>query len=229
MNTLRSEVRELRKQGLTYREIQSGIGREVPKSTLSNWCIGIKLTVRQRKRIQAMSEKNLLAAREIAIESHAVRREASLNSSNREAIDLVSTIDSRDAKLALAMLYLGEGYKYPSYSGLRLGSSSAEIVLLYIRLLYMCYDKTPDNLKCIISHRADQELERLIEYWSSLTKIPNANFYRSKPDPRTANKPTKNLDYMGVATISCPSVSQQLELAQIANRVLAVTTEANGV
>ena len=221
MNILRSEARELREQGLTYREIQMALARPVAKSTLSNWCINIKLTSEQLERVRVLSEKNLMAAREMAVDSQVARREKDLISSYRDATNLISTIDLRDAKVALAMLYLGEGYKYPSYGGLRLGSSDPTIVLTYISLLNICYGKTPNELKCIISHRADQDLEQLIDYWSGLTNIPNVNFYRSKPDPRTVNKPTKNLSYMGVATISCPSVSQQLELAHIATGLLA--------
>jgi hypothetical protein len=229
MNNLRYKVRNLREQGLTYREIQGVLGKTVPKSTLSSWCIGIKLTSEQRKRINVLSDKNLVNAREIAAESQENRREKELNLAYEDAVKLVSTIRMRDAKIALAMLYLGEGYKHPSYSGLRLGSSAPDIVLLYIRLLKICFNKDPYDLKCIISHRADQDLDQLIVYWSALTKIPGANFYRSKPDPRTVNKPTKGLNYMGVATISCPSASQQRELAQIAIGFLAAKIEDYGV
>lgn len=216
MKYLRNKVRELRSQGLTYNEIQIDLGHLVPKSTLSNWCMDIQLTAEQRKRIQALSSKNLIVAREAAVESKLARRKLDLGIARREAKHLVGAVSVRDAKIALAMLYLGEGYKYPSYSGLRLGSSDQNIILLYIRLLMICFGKKPDDLKCIISHRVDQDLEQLITYWSSLTKIPNANFYRSKPDPRTADKPTRNSNYMGVATISCPSTSEQQELSQIA-------------
>ena len=221
MSELQSETRKLREQGLTYREIQDIIGQPVPKSTLSNWCSGITLTDQQRQRISSLNKQNLVTARKLALDSQVARRHTNLSLAHQDAVQLVSTIELRDAKIALAMLYLGEGYKHPSYSGLRLGSSTPDIILLYIKLLKICFDKSPDDLKCIISHRADQDLEKLIKYWSSLTTIPAMNFYRSKPDPRTLNKPTRNLNYMGVATISCAGATQQQELAQIALGVLA--------
>lgn len=221
MSDIRLQVRAFRQQGLTYREIQQRLGQAIPKSTLSNWCADIALTAKQQQRITMRSRRNLVTARAKAAQSLATRQKEQATNIRQQAEQVVNQLNYRDAHLALAMLYLGEGYKYPSYSGLRLGSSDPLIIKLYIRLLGICYNKTPSDLKCIISHRVDQNLDTLIQYWSTLTDIPPANFYQSKPDPRTAHKPTKNRTYMGVATVSCSGTNEQRTLAEIATAILS--------
>ena len=123
---------------------------------------------------------------------------------------------SRDvAKIALAMLYLGEGAKRRSHRGLMLGSSDPLIATLYIALLERCYDIRKANLKCRISYRADQNIDALENYWSHITGIPRKNFYKTIPDPRTSGKKTIKHNYHGVCVITCRGTDVQLELEQI--------------
>lgn len=122
--------------------------------------------------------------------------------------------------MILSFLYLGEGAKRGSHSGIQLGSSDQDIIKLYLRLLKRCYKINPAQLKCRISYRADQDIRSLEEYWSKITKIPLSNFYKTIPDPRTAGKPTKNSDYKGVCVISGSRSYIQLELETISKIIL---------
>lgn len=227
MNDLRQSARELRKKGLTYAEIGLVIGKSIPKSTMSYWCRDIVLTEVQQARITTAIRDHLANARTIASRSRLDLQHKRSEEGGTQALELVGDLRLREAKIVLAALYLGEGYKYPSYRGMRLGSSDPDIIKLYIRLLRICFGIEPANMKCIISHRADQKLTDLINYWSGVTGISPLHFYRSKPDPRTTHKPTKNQNYKGVATISCRGVAQQLELAHVARALLIATSPQN--
>lgn len=123
--------------------------------------------------------------------------------------------DKETLRVLLSILYLGEGSKWKSHSGLILGSSDPNIILLYIKLLQLCYGIKPGTLKCRVSYRADQDIKQLERYWSKVTAIPLENFYKTIPDPRTVGKPTKNLDYKGVCVIVGGSSTIQLELELI--------------
>jgi len=223
MDSLRTRAVELRKRGLTYSEINKALGGSLPKSTLSYWFRDIALTKEQSERINANSKNDLARARKLATQRNREIQATRLDKSASLAREFVGTVSQRDAKIALAMLYLGEGGKYPSTRGLYLGSSDPRIVNLYIQLLGICYGIKRQNLKCSIYHRADQDLFELTSFWSSELDIPRSNFYPSHPDPRTIDKPTKKSSYKGVAHIYHKGTDAQIELDHIADALLERT------
>lgn len=84
-------------------------------------------------------------------------------------------------------------------------------------LLNSCFDISIDKLKGRIQHRADQNPEELLNYWSGVTGIHKKNFYKSYVDKRTIGRKTKKSGYKGVCTITCAGTHIQLELEQIAD------------
>jgi hypothetical protein len=127
-------------------------------------------------------------------------------------------IDNNEvAKIALAMLYLGEGAKWRSRRGPQLGSSDPRIITIYVHLLEKCYGIKKEMIRCMVQHRADQNGEELLRYWAKVIGIPATQFYPSYFDKRSVGKPTKRSDYKGVCAISCPGTHIQLELDIIAD------------
>ncbi len=124
--------------------------------------------------------------------------------------------DKNIKKIALAILYLGEGNKWKSHRGLMLGSSDPDIINLYIKLLKSVYDIPKSAMRVQVLHRADQNFTSLVSFWSETIGLPKEYFYKSKPDPRTIGKPTKNKNYKGVCVISCAGTKIQLELDIVA-------------
>ena len=220
MNQIKSRAKELRQQGLTYREIQDLLGKRIPKSTLSYWFKDIQLDETQVDRIRNLALEKLEKARHSAQTANKKIFEDRLARSERAAQHVVENLSDREARIALSMLYLGEGGKYPVTRGLYFGSSEPRIVSLYIQLLTRCYHISMQQLKCSVYFRADQNIIELRRYWSMVTGIPLTNFYSSQPDPRTANKPTRNKNYKGVARIYHRGTDIQLELDHIANALL---------
>lgn len=217
----REEARMLRAKGKTYSEIKQTLGLSIPKSTMAEWCRNVKLPDSYWKKLDKINKYNYIKARKAAWLANKQKRERFLSELLKNNNILKSKIRDKDIlKIILAILYLGEGAKWKAHHGLMLGSSDPNIINLYIRLLYACYNIKPNQLKCRVSHRADQNLKVLEKFWSKTTGIPLGNFYKSVPDPRTKGKPTKRNDYKGVCVVTCGGTHIQLELETIPKIIL---------
>lgn len=211
----REQIRTLRSQGLTYTEIQSAIGRKVPKGTLNYICRGIVLTPSQRNRIYELMKPVLIENRRRAVLANRKIFEAKIQSYREANSDLREFMQDRRAKMiALAILYLGEGGKWQGSRTPKLASADPMIVRLYIDLLRECYGISPEKMYARVQHRADQNSEELVKYWAKVTGI--GKFYPCYVDKRTVGKPTKKVGYKGVCSIGCAGSYIQLELAEIA-------------
>ena len=218
--TIRKQVRKLRSRGKTYTEIQQFLDISMPKSTLSDWCRDVILPDWYTAKIKDLNRKSFTKAQAMARVSMKRKRELFLEKVRQEAKHVIKKLNLEALKIILAILYLGEGAKWKSHSGLLLGSSDPVVVLLYISLLEKCYKIRKDQMRCRISYRADQNIRKLEAYWSNITGILKENFYKTKPDPRTIGKRTKKSDYRGVCVVTCAGSHIQLELEEIAKLLL---------
>lgn len=218
---IREQARILRARGKTYKEICNSLGINLPKSTIATWCQGIPMPDSYWKRLDRINKYNYLKARKAAWIASKLKRERFKNELVKNNEILFQKIkDQHILKAILATLYLGEGSKWKTHSGLMLGSSDPLIIILYIKLLETCYGLSRTNMKCRISYRADQNIRSLEGYWSKLTGIALKNFYKTIPDPRTIGKPTRKKDYKGVCVITCAGSHIQLELEEIPRIIL---------
>ncbi len=214
---LRRQAVRLRKQGKTYSEIQNNLRMTIPKSTLSYWCCSIPLPLNYQRRIRDYNEFNLSKARKIALAVIKVKRKKYLKLITNRNEYLATALKNKDtAKIALAILYLGEGAKNPKRGSLMFGNSDPFIISLFLRLLRYCYDVDESKFRCTLQCRADQNIKKLEKFWSQITKIPSARFYKARVDPRTVGKPSKKLDYKGVCRIDYFSAELFIEIRQIA-------------
>jgi hypothetical protein len=207
-----NRIQALRAEGFTYSEICKKIDVSVPKSSLAYICRNVVLPQEYDSKVKALVSENIRVQRLKALDRNREIKDDIEQELRRHAKEYASKLDENSLKLALAMLYLGEGSKYKSFRGLMLGSSDALIIKLYIRLLKICFGIPIDHMRCRISFRADQNLDNLTVYWSSITGIPSSHFYKTIPDPRTIGKPTKKRDYKGVCVVSCAGAKIQQEL-----------------
>lgn len=215
------KTQKLRSQGKTYSEITKVLKILVPKSTLSCWCAKVELPVWYEEKIKRLNLKNFRRCQQLSLVSNRIKREKIISDIEKANSCLKSYLNDKNIlRMILSVLYLGEGSKWKSHSGLMLGSSEPGIILLYLKLLTICYAIPSDQLKCRVSYRADQNIRALESYWSKVTGIPLKNFYKTKPDPRTIGKKTKKLDYKGVCVIMGGSSRIQLELEKIPKIIL---------
>ena len=200
--TLKGQARKLRLSGRTYAEINARLGVVVPKGTLSYWCRDIQLGDRYRQKIQRMNETNLAMARSKAVEVNRDKRQIYLDSvlaSNRHLATVIKDKDT--AKIALAVLYLGEGGKSWKKDSLYFGNAAPEVIKLYLRLLRYCYGLDESKFRCTVQCRADQNVDELQKFWAQITDIPERQFYKVQVDERTIGKLTAKADYRGVCRI----------------------------
>lgn len=219
---LRAEAQHLRASGSTYQEIQLKLPAAVPKATVYSWCRDIATPVWYEEKMRQLNKLHNVRARAAAVESKRRGRTQTIERMRAIVRSLIGSdsVNRRLLMIALAMLYLGEGGKRPG-STMMLGSSDPKIIQLYIILLARCYGISSDKLKARICFRADQNLDELQRFWSSVTHIPIENFYRSKPDPRTIGHPTLNTDYRGVCALFGGSARMKVELALLAEELLS--------
>lgn len=214
----RQKIRELRAQGYTYTEIQATLGQKIPKGTLSYICKTVVMPSAYSAKLKELNQKHLEGSRKKALLINANAQKKIIEEIYMQAEKIVpDRLTNTLAKIALAMLYLGEGSKRTSYRGLSLGSSDPKIIKTYIDLLDLCYDIPLDQLKARVQYRADQDIFYLQTYWSKVTGLPLTHFYKTSPDMRTIGKPTRKADYRGVCVISCGGTKIQLELQAIAD------------
>lgn len=216
------QIRSLRGHGYTYSEICSALGIVVPKSTLTFICREVELPENYSAKIRQLTIQNLKTQRVKALTAKQKEREAylgKLHDNARKVVAEPSVTSAHTLKVALAMLYLGEGAKWYGHRGLQLGSSDPLIVRLYIKLLLRCYRVSPESVHCRIIYHADQDIEELTDYWSEVTHVPPNKFYKTKPDPRSHAYATRKSSYQGVCVVSCAGTAIQQELQFIAEEI----------
>lgn len=199
-----SEVKKkaihLRRKGKTYQEIVRALSKEIPKSTMSGWFRGLELSRGAKDRLEKRSMKHLRRARVAAKAVNARLREEYLNGIRRRNEWVRSSIQEKEtAKIALAMLYLGEGKKQGGT--VSFGNSNPEIVIIFLGLLRSLYSIDEKKFRVTVQCRADQSSSKLMRYWSKLTDVPTDQFYRTRVDKRSVGEPTKKKGYKGVCRI----------------------------
>lgn len=201
-SAIKEKAKSLRSLGKTYAEIRTSLGKNIPKSTLSYWCRGIKLPIHQLNRI----ERKIAAAgsRGLAI-AHARQRihRASYIKSLLQKNSHLGTLVHNDphcAKAVLASLYLAEGGKNRKGS-LMFGNSNPKIIRLFLSLLRRVYDIDNSKFRCTLLCRDDQDILKLQSFWSLQTGITKKQFYAPRIDSRTIGKKSRNKEYKGVCRI----------------------------
>jgi len=222
MKAYTSEIRKraikLRKEGKTTKEIGTELNINVPKSTYTGWFAGIVLNSEQKKRISDLNAKRLDEARIKAVQVNRKKRVDYLNALNKINFPISKRVNNVEtAKIALAMLCLGEATKYGNGSVFSLGNTNHKIITLYIDLLRRCFKIDESKFRCTVMCRADQNISDLEKYWRKITGISKKQFYKARVDVRSVGKPTKKVGYKGVLKVDYIDTRIQLELESLAD------------
>lgn len=210
------KVRKLRSLGKTYGEIRKDVRSSIPKSTLSDWCKNVKLPKKYIERLAILNKQNLDKGRRMGLEMSKIKREEFFQILRKKNSLIAKKIEEKDvAKMALAMLCLGEASKYKPGRSFNLSNSDHRIITLFIELLKTCFDFNLEKVRCTVQCRADQDTKKLEKYWMNITGIPKRLFYKSRIDPRTKGKPTKKKDYMGVLRVDYLNSAVQHDLESL--------------
>lgn len=218
--SLIQKAKKLRFESYTYREIRKELNLEIPKGTLYSWFKDVVLPKSYYDKVAKLNAEHLITARKVAVEANKIKRKAFLSSLDKVNLPIASLINGHEAaKIALAMLCLGEASKYKPRRSFNLGSSDPRIIIIFLTLLKKCFNFKQAKVRCTVQCRADQNVEELERFWLDVTKIPQEQFYKAQIDPRTIGKPTKKIDYKGVLKIDYLDIKVQLELESLASLV----------
>ncbi len=205
----------LRGKGKTYAEIRSILGANVPKSTFSLWFRSVQFSEKQAQKIREAQKINIFKGRQNALMVLGNKKQIYIQSINSRVKHLPALLQNKDVgKISLGMLYLGEGGKTRK-SSLMFGNSNPDIIRLFLGLLRNCYPIEERRIRCTVQCRADQDSEKLEEFWAMITHVPRSHFYKTRIDPRTIGKPSRKLDYKGVCRIEYLSADIYTELKMI--------------
>jgi hypothetical protein len=161
------------------------------------------------------SRDGWLKAREKAVEAHRAQKELRLLEARQSAEQIVNRLDlSPDIlDLAFAFLYMGEGAKQGSTS---LASSDPMILRFVLAVLHRNYGVLPEQIRCDLHLRMDQNPDEMKTYWSTELNLPVAQFRGAAFDKRSAGKPTYD-HYKGVCVVSVGSIAIQRKLINLYN------------
>ena len=221
-SAIRGQARTLRQQGYTYTEICAELGRAIPQATLAYWFKDIHLTPQQDARIRAKIAASAAQGRLLACKAWAnkIARWREQIEARVQPFGRLASIDPVIAKLVCGIMYSCEGGKYPSSRQVMFGNTEPRMVRAFVTLLRRCYHIDERKWRVRVMHRWDQDGLALAHYWSTITQIPLAQFYRSYADKRTKGTPTRKRDYKGVCGIQYGNTEIQYELQAIGEAVL---------
>lgn len=222
---VKEKTRDLRRQGWSLGEIIRKM--KIPKNTLSGWLKDIRLTKKQEKRIKAKIIASAVIGRPLAVKVNREKMEEWKSNIRKKVkhYGQFATKNPEIGKLICGILYLCEGAKYPNSRYLYLGNSDPKIISFFINALRRYYKIDESKLRFSISYRWDQNFQKLKNYWSRITKIPESKCLNSIPDIRTKGKPTLRKGYMGICRIIYYSTALQFELQSIGETIIKVEPE----
>lgn len=192
---LKSEAIALRKEGLSYNEINKKLG--APKSTLSYWLKTVPLTKEQKKHFYTKRILNLARGPQGQRE----RRKREIAKIIKEAEkEIELPLSFKTHRLLGAALYWAEGSKTNHFS---VTNSDPHFILFMVRWLKEIFGISPKNLKANLNIYPQQNEEEIKQFWSQLTGIPLENFGKSFVKPPNKGYKKNNL-YYGTIRIRVP-------------------------
>lgn len=212
---LQAKAIGLRHKGYSIKAISTRLN--VSLATLSGWLRGITLTKAQRAKLDKEWCKALVKAREKASQWHREQKAKRYALARQQAQEVLLQVPKRDKvslEIALAFLYLGEGFKRDN-GGLGLGNSDPKVLRFYVQALKKFYGIQPEAFRAELHLRADQDEEVLKVFWSKQLSIPLSCFRYSVKDKRTIGRPTY-AGYKGVCSLTGGGVEIQRRLMYLA-------------
>ena len=173
------------------------------------------MTADQKERLAKNKKEALARAQILASQWHVKSKQQRLVLAEQQAFGVLANIDIGNRyiiDLALAMLYLGEGFKRNLETGI--GNTDPLIIKFFLSALKRIYNLDLNKIRCELHLRIDQDPILMKKYWAEELNLPIENFKYVYFDKRTANSKTIN-GYKGVCMLRCANVAIQRKLINI--------------
>ncbi|MBI2054288.1 MAG: hypothetical protein HYT36_03060 [Candidatus Staskawiczbacteria bacterium] len=171
----KNQAIELRKRGLSYREILEIV--PVAKSSLSLWLKSVKLARSQKQRL---TEKKL-AAMKRGWEACHRKRVLLTEKIKKEAKGQIGRLTKRELWLIGIALYWGEGNKEKDYrpgSSVQFSNSDPNMIKTFLKWIIEIIHIPKDDLgfQIYIHENCKERLSQVINYWAICTGFPEEKF-----------------------------------------------------
>lgn len=212
---LKETAVEMRRSGNSLRDISLSLS--IPKSTLSGWFKDVKLSKKHQKALQKRYADALIKARSLSTIVHRAQKAERVIKAEASADEVIQSInlDNNTIETALALLYLGEGFKKSYKTGM--GNSDPKILRFFLWAMLSIYKLDVNKIRFDLHLRADQNEIELKKYWSKELRVPLDRFLYIVKDQRTMGRKTYS-NYKGVCVIDCGNVAIQRKLVYIGTK-----------
>lgn len=176
-----------RKLGYSYNMISKELG--LAKSTLSHWLKEIPFTPNKQV-IQRIREAKLKSA-----QFRHNQRMTNIKIMKETAEKELGKLSKRDLWFLGIGLYWGEGSKL--YETIRIINSDSDIIKMSMRWFREICNLENKNFSPSVHAYPDTNIEKTVQYWSNITKIPKNQFKKTQIDRRKnkSNKKKNKLPY----------------------------------
>lgn len=188
---------ELRLKGKTFSEIQSAIPG-LPKSTLSGWLRNIKLTDKQKNRLEKNIKKKSYNARVKAAWTKKQQKNERVASLRAEARQSYLLFSKNRLFIMGVVLYWAEGNR--KTETFQFSNSDPAAIKLILRWINKFCEIPQEKIKARLYIHGIYAHENCENFWSKVTNIPVNKFEKTVYKP-TAHKVKKNPKYKGCLQI----------------------------
>ncbi|MDP1689093.1 MAG: hypothetical protein Q8L47_03100, partial [bacterium] len=149
---------------------------DISKSTLSNWFRDRKFVPNQKvlNRIQYGPLK-------VATQNHN-RKVEEIKKLNEIGSKEIGALSHRDLWLLGLGLYIGEGSK--SHEHIRIINSDPDVIKLSIKWFKEICNSSDENITIMIHLYPDNNIQKSLKFWRSVTGLPKTNFRKTQVDRR---------------------------------------------
>lgn len=212
---LKPEAVTMRRKGKSIRDVETSLG--IPRSTLSGWFKKITLSKKQKDNLNKKYGEAIIKARKNAVLWHNNQKKERLQKAEADAEVTLSKIslDKETIELCMALLYLGEGSKKSSTTGM--GNSDPLILKFFLKVMTSVYKINLEKIRFDLHLRADQNPKLMKKYWAKELNAPLHRFNYVSVDKRTLGKKTYP-GYKGVCLIDCGNIAIQRKLVYIGRK-----------
>ena len=188
MKTLeKARARALRKKGYSINQIVKEEG--FTKSSVSLWVRDIVLTKAQKKKLseRGRSTEGIERRRLKRLFNEQARRQIIFDKAKED----YDSISQRELKLIGIILYLGEGGKTERGS-VRVANSDPQVIKIMMRFFREICKVQEDRFRGHIHTFSHVDIKKTEKYWSSVTKIPQKQFYKTYTKPSASSLQKRN-------------------------------------
>lgn len=166
----------LRENGNSIRFIEKNLG--IPRSTLSGWLKGIKLSDYQLKKLNDNRLRSLAIAKQSRInESETIKRVSELGA-KEEANKVISSLEISKSlrSLSLALIYMNSISTLSSNRRKIIRSKDPGVLEYIVNTLNLVERIDRDDLKIILKLSANHSRIKEVEYWCKKLSLSPTNF-----------------------------------------------------